>query len=238
MEIHALAMQLTEAVSALVGRVRELYYAVILLGHACPACDGPLVMIAESRCRCEACGLSFDPTVAYQRCSDCAGPVRLRIRRYQCRRCGADVRSRFVFDGHVFDAAYFRDRMAESRERKRKAQELYRARAIADRSAALEPPPLDLDSVPGLLKALNQLTSLPDLVEQFREKKGFDLDRYQRHIEAHIGPIEVCFEDLPPLSESPRLDRICRFVAIIFMEHAGVIVLEQEGHTIWLRRTR
>jgi hypothetical protein len=232
-EIVRLAFDLAARVETFVGHARVFYYQVMLSGHGCPDCGGPLLMIAESRCRCVSCGLVFDPTVAFQRCPSCDGQVRLHICRYRCRRCGADLRSRFVFDACVFDAEYFRARMAQSRERHRERREEARAAAMESRSDVLKPGCADLDRVPGLLDALNGLVGIPELAAWAPlAGKSFDLNRYQAHLEAHLAAAESDFDELPPLDDNARLDRIWRFVALIFMAHAGLVELRQERATI------
>jgi hypothetical protein len=57
-------------------------------------------------------------TPAFQRCDACGGELAVAIRRYRCRQCGADATLRFLFDGLVFDAEYFRQKMYECRSRK------------------------------------------------------------------------------------------------------------------------
>ena len=56
----------------------------------------------------------------------------------------------------------------------------------------------------------------------------FDLTRYQAHVQAHIRPI-ANLEQIPPLSEDRRKDRVWRFIAIIFLAHAGLIDIWQNG---------
>ena len=232
MDILSVAMELTEVVSRLVERVRQLYWAVVLIGHRCPDCTGALTMVGESRCQCPSCGRTFDPTVAFQRCLDCGGPLALRIRRYQCQRCGADVPSCFVFEGVAFDREYFARQMAESRQRKRRRQEQLRRLVAENRSETIDPAPIDLEAIPGLVEALNGLSVGPEIRVLLPLCKGFDLRRYQRHVEAHVGPIEVYFDRIPPLEKDARMDRIWRFVAIIFMAHAGLVQICQHEETI------
>lgn len=235
--IVRLAFELTRAVEALVEHTRAFCYEVMLSGYQCPKCGGWLGMIGESRCRCRDCSYEFDPTIQFQRCSACEGRLRLRICRYVCRACGADVPSRFVFDGVVFDRAYFRRKMAESRERKQQQRAERQQQVAENRSGLAEPPPVDLASVPGLLQALNGLTAIPELAAWAPLIQGFDLQRYEAHLQAHIGANERRFDDLPPLDENPRLDRIWRFVAIIFMAHAGKLYIRQYGPTILVAKT-
>ncbi len=67
---------------------------------------------------------------------------------------------------------------------------------------------------------------------QWQPRDGFDLQRYQSHLQAQIGPIALPLDEIPPLNEDARLDRIWRFIAIIFMAHAGLIHAWQDGQTI------
>lgn len=227
-----LAFELTRAVDTLVEHTRAFCYEVMLSAHGCPQCGGSLQMTGESRCRCRECSHEFDPTIQFQRCPACENHLRLRICRYVCRECEADVPSRFVFDGVVFDREYFRQKMAESRERQRQAHTERQQQVEENRSLPAEPPPMDLASVPGLLQALNDLTAIPELAAWAPLIQGFDLERYEAHLQAHIGKNERRFDDLPPLEDNPRLDRIWRFIAIIFMAHAGRLRIRQQGPNI------
>jgi len=231
-EIIRLAFELARVVEVFVEHARQYFYEVALSGYTCPRCGGRLEMLGESHCRCAACGYVFDPTAAFQRCTACGGRVRLRICRYQCCQCGLDVPSRFVFDGVVFDREYFREHMAESRKRKREQREYLGRVAAENRSDALEPPAADLDAIPGLVEALNSLVTVPDMNVWIPFAKGFDLNRYQKHIQAHLGQYETQFDDIPALENNSRLDRIWRFIAIVFMAHAGGIQIRQQGSTI------
>ena len=154
-------MQLLEAVTALKQRFRAFYYEVVLAEHACPRCGGRLAMQRESWCRCSACGYELDPTVALQRCSSCGGTPQLRVRRHECSHCGRDVASRFVFDGFAFDAAYFRQKMTESRQRKRELRERVRLVLLESRSAHVPPEPIDPSASADLFGSLNDVLQGP-----------------------------------------------------------------------------
>ncbi|MGD2111422.1 MAG: hypothetical protein PVI86_18750 [Phycisphaerae bacterium] len=232
MNIISMAFRVSEAVAAYTERVRRFYYQVMLLGHGCPRCSAGLRMTGEGRCRCIGCGNEFDPTVAFQRCSECGGTPRVEIRRYRCRRCGQDIVSRFLFDGLVFDAAYFRQKMAESRTRRQEQKERRQLQLIDYRSPALDAGPVELGSVAGLAEALNLLVAGAAIDPEPFIRQGFDLSRYESHIQAHLDPFSISFDEIPPLSDDARLDRIWRFVAIIFMAHAGLIKIEQDGPEI------
>ena len=231
MDIIKQAFCLIEAVTGFAGRARKLYYAVVLLGHSCPKCDGKLVMLGEGLCRCGSCKAKFDPTVVFQRCNVCGGRAVLRLRRYRCQECGNDISSRFLFDGLVFNKEYFRQKMAESRQQRKQQRERVRKMLAESRSLNLQLPVADLSAVPGLEQALNGLTAdLTELVP-WAPQEGFDLKRYQSHIQAHIQDFPISLEEMPPL-ENTRKDRIWRFIAVIFMAHAGIINIWQDGHNI------
>jgi hypothetical protein len=236
MDIIAWAFRLADAVERFAQHARHFCYEVMLLGYACPTCSGSLEMLGEGRCRCGACGTTLDPTLAFQRCTACDGKPRLRRWRYECQRCGSEIVSRFLFDGLVFDREYFRKRMAESRQRRKEEREHLRTVVGENRSPVLEPSPVDIESMPGLVAALDGLAMLPEAMALLPVCKGFDLQRYERHLQAHIGDAEVRFDDIPALEEDPRKDRIWRFVGIIFMAHSGAVDVWQEGDTIMVMR--
>jgi len=230
------AFRLVEAVTGFAGRVRQLYYAVMLMGHECPRCGGSLVMKGEGKCRCESCGDELDPTLAFQSCGVCGGRLELRVRRYRCTQCGADVASRFLFDGLAFDAEYFRQKMTESRQRKRELRERIRKMLAESRSPHLDPMPADLTALPGLADALNGLVAGTNEVVPWHPGTGFDLKRYQSHVEAHIHEFPIGLDEIPALTEDVRNDLIWRFVAIIFMAHAGLVDVWQGGPTIMVMK--
>jgi hypothetical protein len=188
-------------------------------------------MIGESRCRCTACRQALDPTAQFQSCSACGGNPVLRISRYQCKACGRDIPSRFIFDGIVFDAEYFRQKMVEYRQRTQVRREDAAQAAYDNRSRGIDLPVLDLRSVPGLLDALNDLADCPR-PQPWTLSRGFDLKRYKEHLQAHIGAIAVPFERIPVLEGDPRLDRVWRFVAMIFLLQDGLIAVHQHGQAI------
>ncbi len=137
MNIRVLALEIAEAVEAFMEKARRFFYSVMLFAYRCLKCNGSLTMASEGKCRCVSCGKEFDPTVAFQRCSECGGVPELRVRRYQCRNCGRDIQSRFLFHGLVFDADYFRQKMVESRQRRSEQRERVRQMLVESRSADL-----------------------------------------------------------------------------------------------------
>jgi len=232
MDIIRLAFDMTAAVQEFVEKVRSFYYWVMLIGYRCPKCNGSLTMVAEGRCRCNHCEDELDPTVTFQRCSVCGGVPVLRVRRYKCRNCGGDIQSKFLFDSTVFNADYFRQKMSESRQRKKQQRERVRQMFAESRSTALPLPPIDLNSIPGLVNALNGLTAGLEADFGVAPRDQFDLKRYERHIQAHIQDFPVNLSDIPRLSENARKDLIWRFIAIIFLAHAGFVDIWQDGRDV------
>jgi hypothetical protein len=236
MNLLSLSYEMAEAVRQLLERARRFYYVVMLFGSRCPKCNGALNMVAEGRCRCDACRYEFDPTVVLQRCPSCGGVPVLKVRRYQCRQCGGDIRSPFLFDGIVYDARYFCRKMAESRQRKAELRQRVREMLADCRSDPLPLGATDLASVPGLVAALDGLTAGLEQVVQVESRDGFDLERYQRHIQGCLKMGSAQLRDMPALIENHRLDLVWRFIAVIFLEQAGVVQTQQQGLTIWVMR--
>lgn len=232
--IIGMAFRMQEAVAAFRNRARAFYYEVMLSGCACPKCAGPMAMTGEGRSTCIHCEHNEDPTLAFQNCSACGGPPRLRVRRYVCETCGEEIRSQFLFDGLAFDAAYFRQKMVEHRERKKELRERVQAMLAGTRSGAIELGGIAEGDHAGLFAALDAmpLEAFTALAPHFRDR--FDLARYQTHIQAHLQTIPINLNQIPPLSDDARLDRIWRFIAVIFLAHAGHAHVWQEGDTIML----
>ena len=233
MNIITLAFDMVKAVESFVEKAKKFFYSVMLLGYRCPKCNGSLIMGPEGRCKCTSCGNEFDPTVTFQRCTACGGAPVLRVRRYQCRNCHCDIRSKFLFDGSIFSAEYFRQKVAESRERKKEQRERVKQMLAESRSDDLPLGAIDLAGVPGLVDALNSLTAGPDNPFAMESRDAFDLNRYETHIQAHIQGFPLTLDEIPPLSEeSGRKDLIWRFIAVMFLAHAAVVDIWQEGQDI------
>ena len=143
-------------------------------------------------------------------------------------------------DDPSFDREYFRQRMVEARERAREA----RMRRIGELMAARSGPlvmeePIDLAVVPGLTEALDGFVALPiplELIQRFARRSDFDLHEYERHILRHTTPLVTRFDAILPLIEDHRKDRIFRFIAVIFLAHAGRLDIWQEGNHILVKQ--
>ena len=101
------------------GAVREQGAGVLLRGDALRSCLPEMRWrpgdVRGGRCRCRIlrAASSIRPLPSSDARPAAASPSCM-VRRYQCGQCGAEIRSRFLFDGLVFDAEYFRQKMAES----------------------------------------------------------------------------------------------------------------------------
>jgi hypothetical protein len=232
MNIITLAFDMAKAVEVFMQKAKRFFYSVMLLGHRCPECIGLLVMMTEGKCQCVSCKKEFDPTVAFQRCSECGGVPVIKVRRYECRNCGGDIQSKFLFDGLAFDADYFRNKMMESRQRKAEQRERVRQILAESRSSDLLLGAVDLAAIPGLLDTLNSLTEGLDISFGRESRDEFDLKRYETHIQAHIQDFPISLVEIPPLSENLKKDLIWRFIAVIFLAHAGIIDIRQQGQDI------
>ncbi|MFC1604703.1 hypothetical protein ACFL5F_06710 [Planctomycetota bacterium] len=233
MNIIAVAFDMAKAVESFVEKAKKFFYSVMLLGHRCPKCNGSLTIVPKGRCKCTSCGNQFDPTIEFQRCSACGGVPVLKVRQYECRKCHGGIRSKFLFDGLIFSAEYFRQKVAESRERKKEQKERVKQMLAESRSDDLSLAAVDLTSSLGLLDALNNLTTGMDADLEIESRDEFDLKRYETHIKAHIQNFPLSLGEIPPLSrESARKDLIWRFIAVIFLAHAGIVDIWQDGQDI------
>lgn len=234
MDIIPLAFKMAEAVETFLVKAKRFYYLVMLFGRHCPKCNDTLGMVSEGSCGCKSCRQEFDPTVEFQRCSRCGGIPELRVRRYRCRDCGSDITSMYLFDGIVFDTAYFRQKMAEYRQQKKEQKKRVQEMLAECRSEPLTLKAPDLNSVPGLIDALNGLTAGLEASASLELRDKFDLGRYQKHIRSNLGAEPIDLRQIPPLVEDLRRDLIWKFIAAIFLDHAGSIEIRQEGEKIWV----
>lgn len=213
--------------------IRQLYFRAVLLAKACPECSQPdLVMIRDSWCRCRSCNHEMDPTEVFQMCPACRSGLTRKVYHYWCDHCRAPVRSLYSFDAKVFDPIYFREMMRTSRERKRERRETVRQLLDGSRSAPLQfsESPI-IETLPGLDQALNRFVNMPLPISLFLFADGrprFDMHLYRQHIRDLAAGCVVHFEGISKLIPDARLDRIFRFITIIFMQQDGEIEIRQD----------
>ena len=213
--------------------VRDFYYAVLLSNHPCRECGGKLRMGGPSQCRC-GCGVELDPTVEFQRSECCGAALARRTLHYVCSSCQRIVPSKYLFDERLFDRAYFAERMRESRERKRNRLEEIRKILANSRSGALQIGDVpDPDAIPGLTADLDRFVgSRPQVaLSAFLGDKELDMAEYRRLILENAGCL-IRFSAMRSLCDNVRLDRVRRFITLLFMEQAGEVSLGQLDNDI------
>lgn len=220
------------------GSAQQYYFAVLFSKYRCPCCGGVLRVVDSSKAAC-SCGLSVDPTIAFQKSPCCNAEVVRKILHYVCGRCGRAVPSLFLFEERVFDREYSREMMARSRDRKR--QERLILRAIAHHRSGdlllLERP--RFDSLDGLLDELDEFIGQSDvaaLPSTFNSDREFDPLAYWHHILDQLGMGRVRFSAISPLDPDVRRDRAWRFVTLIYMEQEGTVSLIQHGDDVLVER--
>ena len=222
--------EIDRRVAALILEARALFYEVMLFMKPCPECrESALRMVRDGLAVCAICRARIDPTLVFQACPDCDSRLVLKVCHYWCPQCRHPVRSLYCVEARVFDAAYFREKMQESRERKRREQEMVTKAVRHAPSDPITPcEPISLDQSPGLEMDLN--TIIAAVVPQELRKsvqERFDIDTYRRHLSELVQGCVVEFEAISKLIEDTRLDRIFRFVTAIFLEHEGLLEIEQ-----------
>jgi len=217
-------------------KVKAFYFQVLLSQYECPSCGGELVMTGPSQCAC-ACGSVFDPTLIFQKSHCCAASLMRKTFHYACSRCHQTVPSRFLFDERLFDAAYFREMMKESRARAKRQKEEVRRLLAESRSGTLwltEEP--SIEAIPGLHEALNDFIREGQGQYEFSPKAGFRMEDYRDHILSVLGLGSRLFSDIAPMIDDSRRDRIWRFVTLTFMAQDRVVELTQYGADILVGR--
>ena len=217
---------------------REYYFEVLLSSYRCPECNGRLQMTGQSQCAC-SCGKTFDPTLVFQQSPCCNDKLVRKTFHYACSRCHQTVPSRFLFDERLFDKAYFKEMMQESRDRARKKREevgRLLAESRSDTLILLQEP--NLESIPGLSEALDSFIGTQIKLDHFSPNSGFRMNDYRSHILSVLGVGARLFSDIPALIEDRRRDRIWRFVTLVFMGQDGEVSLTQYGADLLVERVQ
>ena len=237
---------LIRKICGVIGRVnsfkeqaRQFYFEVILISVKCPVCGGRLQMSGTNECTC-SCGKVLDPTLTFQKSSCCSAKLIRKTFHYVCSCCHKTVSSRFLFDEKIFDKEYFREMMRESRERsKSKKEELKRLLANSRSDVLQLSDNPDLESVPGLVGDLNAFVQAEsDKVNQtvFVEKPYFSMNDYRNHIDSILTWDGIQFSEIVPLIDDIRIDRIWRFITLIYMHQDREVNLSQQEQDILVRR--
>jgi len=228
-------VQVARRVATFREEARKFYHAVLLSAHPCPSCEGSLRMSGQSKCVC-GCGAEYDPTVEFQRSDCCGARLKRKTLHYICSSCGRTVPSKFLFDERLFDSAYFAERMRESRERKQTRRQKIREMLASSRSGTLsitDTP--EIESVAGLASDLDLfIGSMPEItLSAFQGRDTFRMADYRQAIldDVPAGCL-IRFNGMRALCDDARLDRIRRFITLVFMEQAREVELLQEDEDI------
>jgi hypothetical protein len=226
-------------VATLKERVRAFYFEVMLSSYQCPRCGGRLYMAGQSQAGC-ACGHTLDPTVSFQRSPCCGMALVKKTFHYACSGCRKSVPSRFLFDEKVFDAAYFREMMQESRARAiKRRDEIARLLAESRSGALLLTDDPCLYSLVGFTQDLDLFikdTALGGSCTCFEAESGFHMEQYRDHILSVATWSGVLFSRIAPLIEDNRQDKVWRFVTVVFMDNEREVDLSQHCGDIRVQR--
>ena len=227
-------LEVSECIEQYRNRAKAFFHEVVLLPFVCPACEGNLTMTSASRATCDVCRQELDPTTTFQRSPCCGSALRLARHHYVCSSCRTVVPSHFLFVERVFDNQYFRERMAESRERTRRRREELRRLMAGEPSGQL-----DLMDVPST-KVVDELFAQLDVfvgepvasLDTFCEHDGVSIEEYRESLRCAMAGCMRRFNAFPSLHANRRTDRARRFVALVYMEHDREVVLHQRDDDI------
>ncbi len=189
-------------------------------------------MTQEGRAGAAACAESSIPTVAFQRCSTCGGEPRLSVGAIRA----ADA-ARMLPRGSCSTAWS----SMPSTSGRRWPSTGSASASCGNGSGRCwpragprpwSPPAATWPLCRACWRRSTGLTQADEPAASCACRQRFNLSRYQAHVQAHIRPIAISLEQIPPLSENRRLDRIWRFIAIIFLAHAGIVDVWQDGPNI------
>ena len=132
--------------------------------------------------------------------------------------------------------------MQESRKKAKKKKEETRVRRLLDESRSdtlylMESP--DFESIPGLSRDLNdfvQQNSAETCGFSFEMKSDFYMNDYRNHILSTLGWSRVHFSDIGSLIDNYHLDRVRRFITLIFMQNDNKVELTQQGEDLFVQR--
>lgn len=239
-EDHPLLTQMQaidSAISSFRGNAKKFYFEALASRYSCPACGNRFELSGRAEAVC-TCGISFDPTLQFQKSRCCDAILTKRILHYACSACGQTVPSRFFFDEQLFDPEYFREHVRQSRERARRREAVVQEMLRLARSHSLILlDEIDLNALPHLTEDLDQLVGFREVaVEQCDLGESPSFQQYCRHISQHLEKA-ILFSAMEPLFSDERWDKVHRFAALIFMDHNREINLYQLENDILVSRT-
>ena len=227
--------QVENSLHAFKEHARLFYFDVLMSIHPCPHCGGKLRIVAASKAKCTTCSTILDPTLEFQRSPCCNAKLRQKTCHYICVKCSEYVPSMYLFDERLYTPEYFKEKMWESRERKRQRCEELRKILTGSRSNQLLLPEFPDDNViEDLALDLNRLAEEVPYVtlEQFRMQSEFRMEEYRKIILSSLDGCAVRFSTLPTIETDQRLERARLFITLIFMEQDREVWLESQDNDI------
>ena len=70
----------------------------------------------------------------------------------------------------------------------------------------------------------------------FDPERSFRMDHYREHIMSILGWDSMLFSNMTPLTEDSHLDKIWRFITLIYMENDREVELTQHGSDLRVQR--
>lgn len=140
------------------------------------------------------------------------------------------MRSLFCFGERLFNNEYFREMMRESRQRKEEEAEKLRHLLLEARSLPYWPQAVPvLDNPAQFDEDLEEFISpLPaSQTKKTPVRPFFDLHAYRRHLLDRVQGCVVQFDGVSALVQDARLDRVYRFITAVFLDHEGLLDIEQ-----------
>lgn len=220
-------------------RARHYYFDIILSVHRCPKCGGRVRSIGRSRCAC-GCGYVFDPTLSFQRSSCCGQSLVRKTMHYVCSGCYRTIPSMFLFDEKLFDRIYFRQMVRDSRARAGKRREEMKRTVLRSSSGELrltEEPRLEL--IPGIIEDLNRFIGSEESEPEscfHAPDSVFNMEAYRSHLLRILGDDCLMFSEIKPFMDDLRMDKIRRFMTLVFMENDREVVLTPYGSDLLVER--
>ena len=216
-------------------RVKAYYFDILSTRYSCPKCARRVNLTDSSEVSC-ICGLSFDPTIEFQRSTCCLAGLKRKNLHYVCSVCGKITPSIFLFDEKTFDPEYFKERMQAFRENERKRkQEARELLKMAKSGSLCLTNEVDLDTLPGLTQDLNLLVGIESQEEFAFLNQTLSFEEYRKHLLNQLNT-ELMFNSFTSLSLEERKDKIYRFITLIFMEQEREVNLFQYGNNILVER--
>jgi hypothetical protein len=131
--------------------------------------------------------------------------------------------------------------MKESRERKRqKRAEITELLKESRSDLLIHEDCLNLGEIAGLTEALDAMVFYPipkEFLISMAKSEDFKLEHYKSHILQSLRETyEILFDDISPLIDNTRKDRVFRFITLIFMSQWGDVELIQCGDKVMVEK--